>query len=304
MLTKDVTAFETDNQPMHPLPRSTSHRMKTCGLVSFSLLACAAAIACGVLLATNATCKELQLDLPNATHCWHHEAWLRKSGQIPFMVDTQNFTMAIKESCANTSNSDHDCNHVAHLFGNLAQPGGIQAWCEQGYRTKFDAKVTQSGRRRLGGWEDAGCAGAVAGGVASCVVEGLFTFGIACAGGALGAVGACGPAVKDHQSSPPPPPHIYPRSYSLCSNTCSTHNDYECDDGGYGSEYGICSLNTDCADCTPSWDSDRQTQYASPPPVYYDYSYSTSGASPSPASAMPLVTLFLVSFALGNVCWP
>ena len=34
-----------------------------------------------------------------------------------------------------------------------------------------------------------------------------------------------------------------------CSNTCDYANDGECDDGGNGSEYDLCSLGTDCDDC-------------------------------------------------------
>lgn len=37
----------------------------------------------------------------------------------------------------------------------------------------------------------------------------------------------------------------------LCSNTCGTSNDGECDDGGPNSLYAICTLGTDCGDCGP-----------------------------------------------------
>jgi len=37
----------------------------------------------------------------------------------------------------------------------------------------------------------------------------------------------------------------------LCSNTCPTANDNECDDGGPNSLYSICELGTDCNDCGP-----------------------------------------------------
>ncbi len=40
-------------------------------------------------------------------------------------------------------------------------------------------------------------------------------------------------------------------SGSLCTNTCGTPHDGECDDGGPGSLYSICSYGTDCADCGP-----------------------------------------------------
>ncbi|HJL44798.1 MAG TPA: hypothetical protein RMG45_03145, partial [Polyangiaceae bacterium LLY-WYZ-15_(1-7)] len=36
-----------------------------------------------------------------------------------------------------------------------------------------------------------------------------------------------------------------------CTNTCSSANDGECDDGGPGAQYDVCALGTDCADCGP-----------------------------------------------------
>ncbi|MFT5353712.1 MAG: hypothetical protein ACI9KE_000912 [Polyangiales bacterium] len=36
-----------------------------------------------------------------------------------------------------------------------------------------------------------------------------------------------------------------------CTNTCSSANDSECDDGGPDSLYAVCDLGTDCADCGP-----------------------------------------------------
>jgi hypothetical protein len=35
----------------------------------------------------------------------------------------------------------------------------------------------------------------------------------------------------------------------LCSNTCGSAFDDECDDGGPGADFDVCSLGTDCADC-------------------------------------------------------
>eukprot|EP01046_Picozoa_sp_COSAG06_P050012 COSAG06_NODE_7821_length_2363_cov_15.210247_3_plen_494_part_01 len=37
----------------------------------------------------------------------------------------------------------------------------------------------------------------------------------------------------------------------MCFDTCLTHGDGECDDGGLDSEYNVCALGTDCADCGP-----------------------------------------------------
>jgi hypothetical protein len=46
----------------------------------------------------------------------------------------------------------------------------------------------------------------------------------------------------------------------LCTNTCSTAFDNECDDGGPGSLYSICELGSDCSDCGP-----RPQANAAPP---------------------------------------
>lgn len=37
----------------------------------------------------------------------------------------------------------------------------------------------------------------------------------------------------------------------LCTNSCGSANDGECDDGGPNSLYSICALGSDCADCGP-----------------------------------------------------
>lgn len=36
-----------------------------------------------------------------------------------------------------------------------------------------------------------------------------------------------------------------------CTNTCRFANDGDCDDGGPGSDFSLCSLGTDCNDCGP-----------------------------------------------------
>jgi len=37
----------------------------------------------------------------------------------------------------------------------------------------------------------------------------------------------------------------------LCENTCRFANDDECDDGGLDSDFDLCDLGSDCADCGP-----------------------------------------------------
>eukprot|EP00966_Prymnesium_polylepis_P070085 1629375-Prymnesium_polylepis.1 len=45
---------------------------------------------------------------------------------------------------------------------------------------------------------------------------------------------------------PSPPPMVPAGS---CSDTCSSSNDGDCDDGGPGAEYSLCDRDTDCSDC-------------------------------------------------------
>jgi len=43
---------------------------------------------------------------------------------------------------------------------------------------------------------------------------------------------------------------------SLCSNSCGTAYDGECDDGGPGADYSVCDCGTDCYDCGTRSSSD------------------------------------------------
>ena len=57
----------------------------------------------------------------------------------------------------------------------------------------------------------------------------------------------------------PPPSASSPSIHTeICTNSCIYASDTECDDGGLGSEYAICSEGTDCTDCGP--------RTSSPPP--------------------------------------
>ena len=38
-------------------------------------------------------------------------------------------------------------------------------------------------------------------------------------------------------------------SSGLCTNTCRFPNDGDCDDGGPGAVYSLCTYGTDCGDC-------------------------------------------------------
>ena len=59
--------------------------------------------------------------------------------------------------------------------------------------------------------------------------------------------------------SPSPNPHTRRPSCSFrywsggggrCTETCDWKSDGFCDDGGSGAEYSLCSIGTDCADCS------------------------------------------------------
>ena len=45
------------------------------------------------------------------------------------------------------------------------------------------------------------------------------------------------------------PPYEDPPFGGVCTDTCPSSNDGECDDGGPGSLYDICELGSDCSDC-------------------------------------------------------
>ena len=47
-----------------------------------------------------------------------------------------------------------------------------------------------------------------------------------------------------------------------CSNTCRHRNDGDCDDGGFGSEYHLCTFGSDCGDC-----GSRAMRLAEEPPA-------------------------------------
>ncbi|KAL1520830.1 hypothetical protein AB1Y20_022392 [Prymnesium parvum] len=90
---------------------------------------------------------------------------------------------------------------------------------------------------------------------------------------------ACGLGTDCHDcgtrfsTQPPPAPSPPPPALSTqCRNTCSYQSDNDCDDGGPGAEYSLCSLGTDCIDCGPR----TYTLSQSPPP-------------PSPSPPPPVV---------------
>ena len=65
-----------------------------------------------------------------------------------------------------------------------------------------------------------------------------------CFGGGCGFL--CSSQCKRCCHSPSPPA---PAPGACCDNTCQYAGDGECDDGGVGSEYDLCSYGTDCTDC-------------------------------------------------------
>ena len=68
-------------------------------------------------------------------------------------------------------------------------------------------------------------------------------------------------------TTPTTPPELPPLpgqgGGTLCSDTCESARDTECDDGGPGSMYNVCAYGTDCADCGPR---DPAMRNAGPPP--------------------------------------
>lgn len=65
---------------------------------------------------------------------------------------------------------------------------------------------------------------------------------------------------------PPLPPRAPPGNDDMCGNTCNFASDSECDDGGPGSDYAICTFGSDCEDCGDREETPQQPQPPSPPP--------------------------------------
>jgi len=57
------------------------------------------------------------------------------------------------------------------------------------------------------------------------------------------------PPPRPRPPPPPPSPSPPPLAASDCTETCRYASDGDCDDGGPGAEYTLCSLGTDCTDC-------------------------------------------------------
>ena len=107
----------------------------------------------------------------------------------------------------------------------------------------------------------------------------------------------CGPraAPCTSVSSPPPPLASSYASYGvqdgcLCGNTCNSAGDGDCDDGGSGSEYSVCTLGTDCADC-----GRRECHLPPLPPSYPD------PLPPPPAMSPPFVP---TDASIQGSAWP
>ena len=69
---------------------------------------------------------------------------------------------------------------------------------------------------------------------------------------------------------------------TTCTDTCNYASDNDCDDGGAGSEFSICTLGTDCNDCGARTLSPPPSSWQSPPPP--------PSPSPPPPSASPLLS--------------
>ena len=99
--------------------------------------------------------------------------------------------------------------------------------------------------------------------------------------------GDCGPRSGTSSS----PPSVSCTSNCLCTNTCSSASDNDCDDGGPGAEYSVCSLGADCVDCGPRTAPD--TSPASPPPPF---------SPPLPPRSPPLVAPPGSTYVCSNTC--
>ena len=63
--------------------------------------------------------------------------------------------------------------------------------------------------------------------------------------------GSCGSGDASEKASGTTAGESEAEESPLCSNACSFADDGTCDDCGPGSDYSLCELGTDCADCGP-----------------------------------------------------
>lgn len=71
--------------------------------------------------------------------------------------------------------------------------------------------------------------------------------------------------IYDGGTSSDYPPGCYTRHTStMCDNSCYWDSDGDCDDGGPGSHYGLCSNGMDCHDCGPRPDHTSRAPYFNP----------------------------------------
>jgi len=99
--------------------------------------------------------------------------------------------------------------------------------------------------------------------------------------------GDCGPRSGTTSS----PPSASCTSNCLCTNTCSSASDNDCDDGGPGAEYSACSVGTDCVDCGPR--TAPVSSPASPPPPH---------SPPFPPRSPPLVAPPGSTYVCSDTC--
>eukprot|EP00966_Prymnesium_polylepis_P274933 6352771-Prymnesium_polylepis.1 len=92
------------------------------------------------------------------------------------------------------------------------------------------------------------------------------------------------PPTPPSTPTPPHPPPLPPAIPALCIDTCTHASDGDCDDGGAGSEFGMCTFGSDCTDCGERHSQETPPRAPSVPPP----SVPPPPSSPSPPGPPPL----------------
>lgn len=94
---------------------------------------------------------------------------------------------------------------------------------------------------------------------------------------------------------------IQSEAQKACTNTCSYHGDGDCDDGGDGSSYSLCSLGTDCDDCGTR-EASAPVKASNPVPASTPAQASNPVPASTPAQAITTAATFSQGACYGGTC--
>jgi hypothetical protein len=129
----------------------------------------------------------------------------------------------------------------------------------------------------------------------SLIVSGVVMFAVAINGAVWKADGPPGPPAPPSPPPPPPfPPYVFVECGANDDNSCNYAEDGDCDDGGLGSEFTLCTLGTDCEDCGGMEGRFVSRPPGAPPPPPWP----PNGAPPPPHNEWPPGRVLMLIFGI------